>query len=214
MARFFITGISSGIGYGLTKKLIGKKHQVWGVARREALLVDLAHELNSDRFHYSVCDVTNFKSVKATYHSLKKKEYFPDCVVLNAGINIRDELEGFSLKPLKKVMSTNFYGAMCWIDFFLPRMLEKKHGHFIAISSTSAIQPHPYRLGYCTSKAALNMAFEVLGHRFQSIAFSILKFGPVKTSMGKHHRSAMSVSQAVQMILKTIGNYDLNHLIS
>ena len=74
MARFFITGISSGIGYGLTKKLIGKKHQVWGVARREALLVDLARELNSDRFHYSVCDVTNFKSVNQTMAQPIKKQ--------------------------------------------------------------------------------------------------------------------------------------------
>ncbi len=56
MKNVLVTGVSSGIGRILTKKLIDQGFRVWGIARREDLLKSLKKELRSKNFFYLVVD--------------------------------------------------------------------------------------------------------------------------------------------------------------
>ncbi|MFQ6111106.1 MAG: SDR family oxidoreductase, partial [Nitrospinota bacterium] len=87
MTDYFITGVSSGIGQGLARELARRGHRIWGVARREKRLAELARELGADRFLFSVCDVSRSEDVRATTREMERAGFLPEVVILNAGIN-------------------------------------------------------------------------------------------------------------------------------
>ena len=56
--NIFITGVSSGIGWGLSKYYLSQGHEVYGVSRR--IPEDL---INQKNFHHIVCDLTHFSAI-------------------------------------------------------------------------------------------------------------------------------------------------------
>ena len=51
----FITGVSSGFGLSLAKKMIDAGHIVYGIGRNEFQL---------DNLNYHICDVVNYEKLK------------------------------------------------------------------------------------------------------------------------------------------------------
>src|SRR3989344_2670956 len=93
MARYLITGVSSGIGRALTKRLISQGHHVFGVARRKSLLQSLKKELkNTHKFNYYSVNLSRPDSWdKITKHLLRTK-FIPTVIIFNAAIFKKDYL--------------------------------------------------------------------------------------------------------------------------
>lgn len=188
--NIFITGVSSGVGRALAGQLIREGHSVWGVARRRELLEGLQTEVASDNFFFSVCDVANYDDVRRACAHMSQNHFFPDVVVLNAALFETDMAPHFSSKAFERVMQTNVFGALAWVDAFIEEFFRRGHGQFIAISSIAAFRPDPLRIAYPASKAALAMAFRGLRARYQTskICFTTIFFGPLATPMSVHVR--------------------------
>ena len=189
--NIFITGASKGIGRELVKLLVKNGHTVWGVARRDDLLYTLEKEIGKDHFFHTQCDVGNIKDVLETMRFIRKRSFHPDVVILNAAIYMQDLTPHYSHRFMTEVFTTNLFGALFWVEMFLPLFLARRSGHFIAISSTSAFRPDPGSLSLPASKAALSMAFRSLRLRYESskIIFSTIHFGPVATSISPKYVS-------------------------
>lgn len=213
--KVFITGVSEGIGRELVKQLIKNGHSVWGVARREDFLQTLEEEVGKSRFFYTVCDVSSEKDVKDTMRRVKNRSFIPDVVILNAVVFVEDTQPQYNNLFMSRTFAINLFGALTWVEKFLPEFHTLGRGHFIAISSTSAFRPDPNSVSLPASKAALSMAFRSLRLRYQAekVIFSTIHFGPVATSISPYYLSStggpkypfvLTVAQAAAGIQKVM----------
>jgi short-subunit dehydrogenase len=53
------------------------------------------------------------------------------------------------------VLSINLWGVIHGCHFFVPKMVEKKSGHVVNVSSAFGLVAVPDAIGYCTSKFAI-----------------------------------------------------------
>lgn len=80
----------------------------------------------------------------------------PDLLVCAAGIILDGAIHRTTEEAWDKVMTVNFNGAAMCARAALPRMIERKGGHIIFISSYSAVHPPAGQLAYATAKASLH----------------------------------------------------------
>ena len=77
----FITGTSSGLGYGLASYYLKNGHTVYGISRK------MNAKLNAySNFNFLVQDISNFSEVETNLISFLKEAGTLDLVILNAGI--------------------------------------------------------------------------------------------------------------------------------
>lgn len=205
MGKFLVTGVSSGIGRALAKKLVIEGNVVWGVARRENLLKELKKELkNSSKFSYFVMDVSKSESWKKLVGQIEKDGFIPDAIIFNAAIMGNDLASDLDLESTKKMFAVNFFGTLEGVKDLL-RIL-KPGTQFIAISSSSALKGSSLEgIGYPASKAALSIAFESLHQKFKSkYSFKTIYFGPVNSGRGPYKNDSLTIlseERAVKKIL-------------
>lgn len=84
-----------------------------------------------------------------------------DVLINNAGISMRALFEEMDLSVLKRLMDTNFWGAVYCTKYALPHLLETK-GSVVGISSIAGKKGLPGRTGYSASKFALEGFLETL----------------------------------------------------
>lgn len=83
-------------------------------------------------------------------------------LINNAGIMPQHEILKHSEKEIRMVFEINTI-AHCWMfQAFLPRMIEKNHGHIVALSSIAGIVGFKNLVPYCGSKFAVRGMMESL----------------------------------------------------
>lgn len=208
MAKYLITGVSSGIGRALTKKLINNGNMVWGIARREKLLRSLKKEIDSKKFTYTMGDQAKNRIWQSLLKQFKRRKFNPDVVIFNAAISENDLKDGINISALEDIMEINFLGIMRGINILLPFV--KPAVQMIAISSFSALKGSGVEgIGYAASKAALSVGFESLYQKYKdkNIIFKTIYFGPVYAGMGpfkKYPLFVLSEGQAVKFIISSV----------
>lgn len=179
--KCFVTGVSRGIGYAIAAELLRRGHTVWGLSRTPA--PDLAAAANS-RFRHSICDLADEDSRHALINQMDVEPYVPDAVILNAGIEYEEDPAAFSWEKMQAVLRTNVEGSLAWVAHWMDRS-PRSPMQFVGISTLLAFWPDAACPAYCTSKAALSMAFRALRLRYvkNPVSFKLLYLGPVHTSI-------------------------------
>ena len=203
-----VTGASSGIGKHIACEMVEKGWKVIAIARRADELNKLARLLGEDKLIPMVCDVSDFEQVKKTSTELINRKIIPSLFYLNAG-NGDEEDENFDLDLHKKTFETNYFGAINWIDQWVPVLLKKEGGTFVGTSSLQSFVALPGSAAYGSSKAALNYTFESLDamHYKNNIRFALIYPGPVDTPMLKTDKpipSAWKPEKAAKYIVKKV----------
>lgn len=181
-----ITGASSGIGRELAVQMLKRGWKVIGVARRIQLLKAL-HHTNPDLFIPFACDISDLNQIHATCENIRSLGLQPTLFFLNAGVG-EPQYDWEEVVPTnKKTMNTNYFGALTWIDEWLPSLKKLGGGTFVATVSTMAFIGLPGANAYSSSKAALAHCFESLRRQYlyENIGFSSVFSGPVDTDMLK-----------------------------
>jgi len=181
--RVFITGVSSGVGRALARHLVANGHEVWGVARRAALLQALADDLASPAFTWDACDIGDPVANAALRNKMRERGYLPDAVVLNAALEKPDPPPGLDAAQSAAIMRCNYDGAHFWVAAFLEDFLQRGAGQFVGVASIFARWPYLKSPSYSASKAALAMLFRGLRlrHAGSGVSFKLLYLGPVDT---------------------------------
>jgi short-subunit dehydrogenase len=84
-----------------------------------------------------------------------------DILINNAGISMRALFEDLNLDVIRKVMDTNFWGAVYCTKYALPAILKNK-GSVVGVSSIAGKKGLPGRTGYSSSKFALEGFLDAL----------------------------------------------------
>ena|SRR5690554_2493109 len=158
-----VTGTSSGIGRAIAIELSQKGASVVLASRDKDKITQLESEIIEAGGKALVVptDVTDEDQCKNLIAKTVSEFGGLDILVNNAGLSMRACFHDVELPVLKRVMDTNFWGAVYCTKYALPHILESK-GVVVGISSISGVTPLPGRTGYVASKHALDGFLETL----------------------------------------------------
>jgi len=130
MAKWLITGASSGLGLELTKKVLSEGHTVVAAVRRTEVLNDLKQQYAHNLIVESL-DVTQFEQI----NQIAQRYTDLDIVVNNAGGAIIGAMEELTEQDIQQQIALNLLAPIHVTRAFLPAFRAKKAGTFIHITS-------------------------------------------------------------------------------
>jgi NADP-dependent 3-hydroxy acid dehydrogenase YdfG len=160
-----VTGGGSGIGLESARLFLREGAQVAITGRDENKLRKAAQNLGGIRVFASVCDVGNPDQVHALVQRIRERLGDIDILINNAGINVKQRrFRELTLEIWQQVLRTNLDGAFYCLQAVLPRMLERRDGVVVNISSVAGKRPWPLSgLAYNASKFGMTALGLCLG---------------------------------------------------
>jgi short-subunit dehydrogenase len=192
-----ITGASSGIGRALAERLALAGATVVLCARREALLRKVADDIAAHGGTAIVepLDVADTNDTVEAIRRIDADVGGLDLVIANAGVGMsaRGAAPPYSWEAVAAPCHVNFCGAVATLTAVLSRMVERRRGHIVGISSLAAYGPIPGRGGYSAPKAGLSMLLECLRMDVAAHGVHVTAVHPgfVRTAMTARSRQPM-----------------------
>jgi NAD(P)-dependent dehydrogenase (short-subunit alcohol dehydrogenase family) len=184
MRSVVITGVSTGIGWGITKVLIEHGYRVFGSLRKQPDAERLGKEFGT-AFVPLLFDITDEKNVhsaaKQVREQLKGENLFG--LVNNAGIAIPAPLMHQPIQDFRMQMEVNLIGQLIVTQAFLPllgtdRSMTGGPGRIINISSVGGKNGFPFLGAYAASKHALEGLSETLRRELMLYGIDVIIVGP------------------------------------
>ncbi|HJV85667.1 MAG TPA: SDR family oxidoreductase [Noviherbaspirillum sp.] len=184
-----VTGGSSGIGLAAARKLAEAGAITIICGRDEDKLAAAKKEINDRGFDvvtYRI-DVSDMTDCDRFVQRLIEDHGGVDILVNNAGRSIRRGIESSfdRFHDFERTMQLNYFGALRLTMGLLPKMIEKKRGHVINISSIGVLTNAPRFSAYVASKAALDAWTRCAASEFAdlNIRFTTINMPLVRTPM-------------------------------
>ena len=184
-----ITGVSSGIGYGVCKELVKRGYHVFGSVRKKADSIKLSAEFDRG-FTPVIMDVTIQDQIDEAYgliHSRIKKDGL-GCLINNAGIAIGGPLQHQSMDEIRRQFEVNVFGLLQVTKTFLPLLGAGNDallppGRIINISSVGGKISAPFVGAYAGTKHAVEGLSGSLRRELLLYGIDVIIVGPgaVKT---------------------------------
>ncbi len=181
-----VTGASSGIGEGIARVFAQAGYDVTLVARREAELARVAGELPTTVEHaIEVADVTELDGLDALLGRAEERLGPIDVLVNNAGVQIVAATESVDPAAGERLFAVNVLAPFRLTHAALARMIPRRSGTIVDISSMSALAPTPGMYHYSASKAAIAAGSESLRAEVREHGIHVVTVypGPVETPM-------------------------------
>lgn len=150
----FITGAGSGLGRQMSLKLARRGAKITVCDLNLEAAERVAKEI-TDKGGYAIpvfCNVTVVENVKDA--AAKAREAFGDVTILinNAGIVTGKKLLESNEKLIETTIAVNTTSHAYTVREFLPKMIEKNHGHIVTIASVAGFIGVNGLADYCASK--------------------------------------------------------------
>ena len=198
MESVVVTGISSGIGYGITKVLAAKGLHVFGSVRKEGDKERLRSEFG-DAVTPLVFDVTDEAAVQAAAQDVREHLAGSTLrgLVNNSGISVVGPLQYLPVEDFRRQLEINLIGPLIATQAFLPllgadRTLTGKPGRIVNISSVGGKLAFPFLGAYHASKFGLEGFSETLRRELMihGIDVIVVRPGSVATAIWDKAESA------------------------
>ncbi len=159
----WITGASAGIGEALAHRMAREGALLALSARRRAELERVQAALPAGTHSIILPgDVVDFASIPNWLTRIEKELGTVDVLVNNAGISQRSLVRETSLEIYRRLMEVDYFAPVALTQAVLPRMLERRSGQIVVISSVAGKFGTPLRSGYAAAKHALHGFFDCL----------------------------------------------------
>lgn len=216
-----VTGASTGIGLGLSRKLLESGAEVYMSSRTPAHIAEAAESLRQfgGRVHAQVLDVREEKAV-GDYMDYVAARGRVDYLFCNAGVGFGQPYEITKREDWNTIFDVNVFGVVNSVHAMLPHLLKQGGGHILLTSSVAGISPLPYQTIYVASKHAVYGFARCLRYELddKNIKVSVICPGAVATNI--FYRSldyelhfempvppnAIGIDQAGEEILEGIRN--------
>jgi hypothetical protein len=189
----FLTGASSGIGAALARAYAKRGATLGLVARRQALLDELAASLPGAHHTYAV-DVTDKDALIAAARAFEQACGGADVVIANAGISVGVLTEhSEDLDAFKDVFATNVLAMAATFHPFIAPMRRRGRGTLVGIASVAGIRGLPGSEAYCASKSAVITYLESLRVGLARSGVRVLTIAPgfVRTPLTENNPYGM-----------------------
>jgi len=185
----WITGASSGIGAALARRMAAKGARLVLSARREEKLAEVRAGCENPEAHFVMpLDLTDPEGLE--YAAERVLEHFGhvDVMVHNGGVSQRGLARETELAVDRKLMQTDYFGAVALTKALLPSMRQRGEGRFVVISSLVGKFGTPRRSGYSAAKHALHGFFESLAAEEHAAGLRVTMVCPgfIRTQLTYH----------------------------
>jgi short-subunit dehydrogenase len=162
-----ITGASSGIGRATALKIGDAGGTVLLVARTQALLDEVAEEIDllGGVAYVHTCDLSDPDDIDRMAAEVLERHRHVDVLVNNAGKSIRRSISQSydRFHDYQRTMQLNYFGPVKLILDLLPVMRARGSGHILNISTMGLQVNAPRFAAYLASKAALDAFSRSIG---------------------------------------------------
>ncbi|MDY0404266.1 SDR family oxidoreductase [Virgibacillus sp. 179-BFC.A HS] len=204
-----VTGATGGIGAATAKLISTMGAAVTITGRNTEKLEQLASEIRSKYPEAKLCvqraDIGNEADRNSLIEAAEKAYGSITLLVNCAGISGGDTVDKLTKEDMGEVMDVNYTSTVLLTQLVYRKMMEKKHGAIVNVSSLSGLRGTYGGTAYAASKFALigfthSMAVEAIQH---GIRVNAVCPGWVDTAMGrdsvsqKADRTGRSVSEVL-----------------
>ena len=146
-----ITGASSGIGREFAIALAKSGYDIIAVARRRELLESLASELQvfGAQTQVVVADLSTSVGVQSVIAVASDADF----LVLNAGVTLAARVGSTSGDEITKLNTLLATGVIEVCEAIVPKMMQRKMGSVVIVSSIAAFTPMPKSALYAAAKS-------------------------------------------------------------
>lgn len=178
-----ITGASSGIGKEFANQLASKGLNLVLVARRNDKLLDLSEKLEL-KFKIQTkvikLDLLGIGSVEKII--LETKDLNVGMAILNAGMEVHGSFLFNNLEKETNVLKLNAIVPMQLAHHFGNKMIQRKKGGIIFVSSTFGHQAIPYFANYSASKSYILNLGQALNYELKKSGIDVVVLSPGLTN--------------------------------
>ena len=153
----WLTGASSGIGLAMAQQLAEAGAHLILTSRRADALEQVRSELaHAERHHVLSLDLSQPEAA-AAQAKLALGDQVIDILINNAGVSQRSLILDTDMQVYRQLMEIDYFGVIALTKLVLPRMVERRSGHIVTVSSVAGKVGTKLRSGYNGAK------FGVLG---------------------------------------------------
>lgn len=181
-----ITGGGSGIGFAIAQCMIQAGAKVVITGRREQMLKDAVAELGENTFYF-VNDVTALEHLEDLVEQIETQIGAIDILVNNAGINMKKFAIEVTDEDFSRIVNTNLNAVFALTRACAKRMLPRKKGSILMISSMAAYYGIDRVVAYTASKCGVEGMVKALAMEFstQNVRVNAIAPGFIETAMSK-----------------------------
>jgi len=207
-----ITGASSGIGKALAIKYADKVENLLLLGRNEQRLQEVKNLCQRDNLNIEIAaiDVSDKVALEAKILELDAK-YNIDLVYANAGVSGGTSIHEINNpQQFDEVVDTNIKGVFATVNPLIPKMIERKSGQIVLLSSLAGFVGMPSAVAYSVSKVTVKAYGDAIRPllRDYGIKVSTIFPGFIRTPMTDVNQfempMLMEVEQAADIIIKNV----------
>ena len=181
-----ITGATAGIGRTTALYLAKQGFRVIASGRKLPELASLRDEAAGLRLDTIVLDVTSAPSIAAAVAAVDKLSdgHGIDVLVNNAGFGVLGPTAEIDDAEMRRQYDTNVFGLMAVTRAFLPKMMERRSGRIINVSSVGGRMTLPYFGVYNSTKYAVESLSDALRYELRpfGVDVALIEPGVIRTN--------------------------------
>lgn len=182
-----ITGASAGIGREFTHQLSGRARSMILVARRDEKLIELAEQMQREHpklvVHIRKVDLADLAQLQDLLAWVDREKLDVDLLINNAGLGDSGPFAKSDPVRNAEMTTVNVTALTLLTRHLLPRMIAKRCGGILNVSSSAGFLPIPGSSVYAATKAYVTSFSEGLRAELRGTGVSVCALcpGPVAT---------------------------------
>ncbi len=181
-----ITGAASGIGLGVSKRLISEGWTVWALDISEASLQQAAGQLNAgDQYRTATCDVASTASTIQAFARISASTKSIEALICCAGAIRIGWMEEYTPEEVDLMLGVNIKGPWLCVRTALPLLREganvDKPKRVVIVGSVSGLRPKVGSGMYAATKAAVHVLTGIMAVELAPSGITVNAIAPGTT---------------------------------
>jgi short-subunit dehydrogenase len=206
MSTALVTGATAGIGRAFADALAARGDDVVLVARDGARLDSIAAELrDAHRVNATplVADLLDERGLAVVEACLRDNAVPVDLLVNSAGMGAFGTFADLDIAVEERAIRLNVLALVRLTHAALDRMLERRSGAIVNISSLAAYQPDPSSATYGATKAFVNNFTQALHEEARGTGVHLMVVCPGYTHTEFHERAGLGETALPEFLWQT-----------
>lgn len=214
-----ITGASTGIGREFAKQLSGRCQRMWLVARNRERLEEVRQEVeaagcSAEVWEADLADLSQIAALGEMVRNLDRVDY----MINNAGFGSMGDYADLPLEVHRDMTTVHLQASFQLSHAVLPKMLARKSGRIVNVSSMSSFIIGPGQVTYAATKTALTSFSKSLQVELENTGVRVQALCPGFTRTNFHDRPAFekfdrdTISRGMWLSTEYVVEYSLRKL--